>query len=182
MILLSAFCRKRESSSKTIRTLPCLSPITEATAPSWPNPMATMDDGPSGVSFTSLSSISFSRMSPSSHPRPPDGRMQVDYSIELGADDPALEFPWASDDGRVSYYDLKQHPDLVLNIEEAREHPELSEFLSRINAASSPLQTAKCDAWSTHELSPEEEIFGASCKFACYVDLLFLAKDFQTSL
>ncbi len=108
--------------------------------------------------------------------------MQVDYSIELGSEDPALEFPWASDDGRVRFYDLKQHPDLVLNIEEAREHPELSEFLSRINAASSPLQTAKCDAWFTQELSPEEEIFGASCKFVCYVDLLFTAGGFQTSL
>lgn len=107
--------------------------------------------------------------------------MQVDYSIELGADDPALEFPWTSNDGRLRYYDLKQHPDLVLNIPEARQHLELSEFLSRINAASSPLQTAKCDAWFTHELLLEEEIFGASCKFVCYVDLLFAAQDLQTS-
>ena len=107
--------------------------------------------------------------------------MQVDYSIELGPESPALEFPWASDAGTVRYYDLKQHPDLVLNIEEARNHKELSEFLSRINAASSPLQTAKCDTWFSRELLPEEEVFGASCKFACYVDLLFVAKELQTS-
>ncbi|HEV3038310.1 MAG TPA: hypothetical protein VHA33_11085 [Candidatus Angelobacter sp.] len=107
--------------------------------------------------------------------------MQVDYSIELGPDDPTLEFPWASDDGAVRYYDLKQHPEMVLNIEEARDHQELSEFLSRINAASSPLQTAKCDVWFTQEILPEEEIFGASCKFACYVDLLFTSGELQTS-
>jgi len=108
--------------------------------------------------------------------------MQVDYSIELGPGDPALELPWTSEDGAVRYYNLKQHPDLVLNIEEARNHRELSEFLSRINAASSPLQTAKCDAWFSEELFPEEEIFGVACKFVCYVDLLFLTNELQSSL
>ena len=99
--------------------------------------------------------------------------MHADYSVELGADDPALEMPWRSDDGSVRYFNLKLHPDLVLNIREARNHPELSTFLSRINAAEFPLETAKCDVWSSRELAPDEEIFGASCKFACYVDLLF---------
>jgi hypothetical protein len=107
--------------------------------------------------------------------------MQVDYSIELGAEDPALEFPWTSEDGAARHYDLKQHPEMVLEIEEARDHQELSEFLSRINAASSPLQTAKCDTWFTREILPEEEIFGASCKFACYVDMLFTASELQSS-
>jgi hypothetical protein len=131
-----------------------------------------MDDGQSAALFNSW--ISFPRT-------PLDGQMQVDYSIELGPEDPALEFPWISDDGTVRHYNLKQHPDLVLNIAEARNHQELSEFLSRINAASSPLQTAKCDTWFTREILPEEEIFGASCKFACYVDLLFMAGELQIS-
>jgi hypothetical protein len=108
--------------------------------------------------------------------------MQVDYSIELGPEDPALEMPWSSEDGTNRYYDLKQHPDLVLNIEEAVQHRELSEFLSRINAAVSPLKTAKCDAWFSTELFPEEEIFGAACKFVCYVDLLFTTSELQISL
>jgi hypothetical protein len=112
---------------------------------------------------------------------PVDGKMQVDFSIELGPEDPALEFPWASDDGASRYYNLKQHPEMVFDVEEAREHQELSEFLSRINAASSPLQTAKCDTWFSWEILPEEEIFGASCKFACYVDLLFTASEPQAS-
>src|SRR5262249_35681694 len=99
--------------------------------------------------------------------------MQADYSVELGADDPALEIPWRADDGSERYFNLKRSPDLVLNIAEAREHPELSAFLSRINAPDFPLETAKCDAWAGTELAPEEEIFGAACKFASYVDLIF---------
>jgi hypothetical protein len=107
--------------------------------------------------------------------------MQADYSVELGADDPVLEFPWPPDDAGVRYYDLKRHPDLVNNIPEARDNPDLGKFLSRINAANFPLQTAKCDTWFSHEISAEEEIFGATCKFSSYVDLLFVADKSRTS-
>jgi hypothetical protein len=119
--------------------------------------------------------------------------MLADYSVELGRDDPALELPWASDkrvaderasDERASdeqgpdgpeqrYYDLKKHPELLLEIPEASAHPELGAFLARINAPKFPLATAKCDAWATREILPEEEIFGAEFKFASYVDLVF---------
>ncbi len=34
------------------------------------------------------------------------------------------------------------------------------------------LESAKCDAWSSTELNPEEEIFGVPWKFGSYVDLL----------
>jgi len=108
--------------------------------------------------------------------------MQADYSVELGSGDPALELPWRADDGSVRYFNLKLHPDLVLNIPEARSYPELSSFLSRINAADFPLETAKCDAWSSRELATEEEVFGAACKFVCYVDLLFSRDDLRFSL
>src|SRR5258708_1608535 len=107
--------------------------------------------------------------------------MQADYSVELGADDPVLEFPWSPDDAGVRYYHLKGHPDLVSNIPEARENPDLEKFLSRINAANFPLETAKCDTWFSHEISAEEEIFGATCKFSSYVDLLFVADPSRTS-
>jgi hypothetical protein len=108
--------------------------------------------------------------------------MQADYSVELGRGDPALEIPWSSDQGAVRYFDLKRCPELVLNISEAREHLELSTFLSRINAADFPLQTAKCDAWFSRQLLPEEEIFGASCKFVSYVDLIFADEASRFSL
>lgn len=108
--------------------------------------------------------------------------MQADYSVELGAEDPALEMPWRSDDGSAHYFNLKLHPELLLSIPEARKHPELSAFLGRTNAAGFPLETAKCDAWFSRELSAEEEIFGASCKFAIYIDLLFRDDDKRLSL
>ena len=108
--------------------------------------------------------------------------MQADFSVELGSQDPALELPWQAEDGGVRYFNLKQSPDLVLSIPEARKNPELSAFLTRINATGFPLETAKCDVWSSRELLPEEEIFGASCKFACYVDLLFSDFDGRFSL
>src|SRR5262245_9892256 len=98
--------------------------------------------------------------------------MQADYSVELGRDDPALELPWQSEDGASRYYDLKRHPDLVLQIPEATRSLELSAFLTRINAAEFPLQSAKCDAWYSQEISAEEEIFGEAGKFVSYVDLV----------
>jgi len=123
--------------------------------------------------------------------------MQADYSVELGKDDPALEVPWSADlpissgnvavgiqselepdlvtnsTSPVGYYDLKSDPSRVASIPEAAGCSELASFLTRINAAGFPLQTAKCDLWTTTELSPEEEIFGAHTKFASYVDLIF---------
>jgi hypothetical protein len=103
--------------------------------------------------------------------------MQTDYSVELGKDDPALELPWRSDDGVLRYFDLKDQPDLVLQIPEATDHPELSGFLTRMNAAGFPLQTAKCDVWFSREISAEEEIFGATGKFCSYVDIVFATDE-----
>lgn len=99
--------------------------------------------------------------------------MHADFSVELGRDDPALELPWSSTDPHVRYYDLKNHPELVQQIPEVLAHPELGSFLARINAAGFPLATAKCDAWSSREVAPEEEIFGDR-KFVSYIDLVFV--------
>ena len=49
---------------------------------------------------------------------------------------------------------------------------ELREFLIAVNAQASMLESAKCDAWSSTELNPDEEIFGVPWKFGSYVDLL----------
>jgi len=99
--------------------------------------------------------------------------MDADFSIELGKDDPVLDFPWTDPAGRLAYFDLKRQPELIAKVEEAREHPELAEFLRSVNSARSVVESAKCDVWETSELSPEEEIFNASYKFASYVDLIF---------
>jgi hypothetical protein len=99
--------------------------------------------------------------------------VEADFAVELGADDETLELPWAAEDGGPRYYDLKRQPELLLNLEEARREAELGEFLTAMNAAASILETAKCDAWPSTEINPEEEIFGAPLKFVSYVDLLF---------
>ena len=98
--------------------------------------------------------------------------MQADFAVELEAQDETLELPWAADGG-PRYYDLKRQPELLLNIEEARHFPELGEFLATVNSPASMMETAKCDAWSTNEMAVEDEIFGATCKFGSYIDLLF---------
>jgi hypothetical protein len=100
--------------------------------------------------------------------------MQADFAAELGREDPALELPWSSGDGSHRYYDLKHNPELVLQIPEATRLTELSAFLTRVNAAAFPMQSAKCDAWFTEEITAEEEIFGAPGKFVSYVDLVFV--------
>jgi hypothetical protein len=113
--------------------------------------------------------------------------MYVDWSIELGVDDPVLDFPWsgeacASDNAStLRYYDLKADPGLIDQLPEAQSSSELRKFLMRVNAAGFPLQSAKCDHWLTQEISEEEEIFDAPCKYACYVDLLFTSAEKQLS-
>jgi hypothetical protein len=99
--------------------------------------------------------------------------VEADFAVELGADDEVLDLPWASADSAVRYYDLKRQPDLLLYVEEAQRVPALGEFLTAINSPASILETAKCDAWNTSEMNPEEEVFGANCKFGSYIDLLF---------
>jgi hypothetical protein len=99
--------------------------------------------------------------------------MDADFSIELGRDDPVLDFPWKDQAGRFAYVDLKRQPELIAQVEEARRFPELGEFLRAVNSPRSLMESAKCDAWATTELSLEEDVFDASHKFASYVDLVF---------
>src|SRR4051794_28730918 len=99
--------------------------------------------------------------------------MDADYSVELGADDDALEFPWSAEDESLRYYDLKRRPELLLEIREARDWPELGALLESVNGAKSAFVTAKCDVWRDGEISQAEDIYGASIKFASYVDVLF---------
>ncbi|MGO9862522.1 MAG: hypothetical protein ACLPLR_02825 [Terriglobales bacterium] len=107
--------------------------------------------------------------------------MDADYSIELGSDDPVLDFPWKDPAGKLAYVDLKRHLESIAEIEEAKSFPELGEFLRSVNSARSVLETAKCDAWATTELSAEEEVYDASNKFASYVDVVFSTMDARLS-
>ena len=107
--------------------------------------------------------------------------MDADFSVELGRDDPVLDFPWTDPDGKLAYFNLKRQPEMLARLEEAKQFPELAEFLRGVNSAISAVESAKCDAWATEEVSAEEEIWGASHKFANYVDLVFSRADHRES-
>lgn len=99
--------------------------------------------------------------------------MDADFSVELGRDDPVLDFPWSDPSGTLAYFDLKRQPELIARIGEAQEFPELGDFLRAVNSTRSLVESAKCDVRTTAELTAEEDIYNASHKFASYVDLLF---------
>ena len=107
--------------------------------------------------------------------------MDADFSIELGREDPVLDFPWTDPAGKLAYVDLKRRPELMASIEEAEKFPELGEFLRVMNSAGSMVETAKCDAWATTELSAEEDVYDASHKFVSYVDVVFSEIDKRQS-
>lgn len=103
--------------------------------------------------------------------------MDADFSIELGREDAVLDFPWTDPAGKLAYVDVKRHPEMLTQIEEAERFPDLKDFLRSLNSPRSFVETAKCDAWATTELNADEEIYGASHKFASYVDVVFSAND-----
>jgi hypothetical protein len=107
--------------------------------------------------------------------------MDAEFSVELGDEDPVLDFPWTDASGRLAYFDLKRHPELLAQVDEAKAFPELSEFLRCVNSSRSVVESAKCDVWTTQELTAEEEVFGASHKFASYVDLVLSHIDRRQS-
>jgi len=107
--------------------------------------------------------------------------MEFDWSVELGPDDPALEFPWSSPDGAQRYVDLLHRPDALAEISEALQFPELGECLRRLNLETSLWLTAKCDAWPDHDLGEAEALFDATVKFCSYVDLVARDPDARSS-
>jgi hypothetical protein len=108
--------------------------------------------------------------------------MQADFSVELGPDDPTLEFPWtAAESGGPCYYDLKAHPERLALISEASANPPLAEFLTAINSRSAIFHTAKCDAWQSLDLNPDEDVFEATVKFVSYIDLVYASDQLRYS-
>jgi len=108
--------------------------------------------------------------------------MDADFSVELGNDDPVLDFPWKDPESKFAYLDVKRHPALMSAIPEAEQFSEVREFLRTANSPRSKVETAKCDAWATTDLNPEEDIYDASSKFASYVDIVFSDAGTRLSL
>ncbi len=99
--------------------------------------------------------------------------MEADWEFELGSGAPIIDAEW---EGRV---DLTAHPERVQTLPEVAEFPSLASALVRLNAAGSPVWTAKCDLWA---VDPEETHLDANeldappqalaVARACYIDLL----------
>lgn len=88
----------------------------------------------------------------------------------MEAEDAYLEIPWHA--GVLRYYDLKRHPELLLELPESHNR-EMAEFLTAMNSALSMVETAKCDAWLSNQMEEQEALYATSWKFGSYVDLIF---------
>jgi hypothetical protein len=107
--------------------------------------------------------------------------LDADYSVEMGAEDAVLEVPWAAPDACLRYYNLREHPEMLEQIEEARRFPELAEFLKDINGPGSAFESVKCDVWASTEMEEAEEIYGASLKCGSYCDVVFRDENKRVS-
>src|ERR1700756_1848467 len=119
--------------------------------------------------------------------------MEADWTVALTAGDPVITVPWAAsgdDIRKCRFVDLRLGTHLIDEIEEASSNPPLRSALLLLNAATSPLWTAKCDAWTSsvnegaepfdaYEMGAEsgEIAFGAGS----YVDLLARDVSFLAS-
>src|SRR5216684_6115514 len=76
--------------------------------------------------------------------------MLSEWSAECSADDPVVVVPWSdpSDStGNRRFIDLRENPYDLDHLPEAERYPPLMHALRALNAARSPVFTAKCDAW-----------------------------------
>jgi hypothetical protein len=113
--------------------------------------------------------------------------MLAEWSAECSADDPVLVVPWSSEVG-AGFIDLRVNPYDLESVPEAEQHPPLMQALRALNAARSPVFSAKCDAWA---LDPDEleslrmnlDVAAAETPagFASYIDLLFRERTIFTS-
>jgi hypothetical protein len=103
--------------------------------------------------------------------------MEADWEFELGSGAPIIDAEW---EGRV---DLTAHPERARELPEAAEFPDIANALAyalvRLNAADSPVWTAKCDVWivDPEETHLDADDLGAppqslAAARACYIDLL----------
>jgi hypothetical protein len=109
--------------------------------------------------------------------------MLSEWSVECSADDPVLVVPWSdpSDStGNRRFIDLRENPYDLDHLPEAEHYPPLMHALRALNAARSPVFTAKCDAWplDAEELDALRENLDVSADegpagFGSYIDILW---------
>jgi hypothetical protein len=110
--------------------------------------------------------------------------VRIEVVQELDPGDARLEQPWASPtDPKLRYIDLKKFPEKIDQLEECRAYPALARLLGRINAPGAVLRSAKCDAWTTRDLTEDEQLdFKFPVKVGSYVDVIFDQPEHNTEL
>jgi hypothetical protein len=95
--------------------------------------------------------------------------MEADWEVEIGAGAPVLDACWSG------FIDLRVSPDAAHELPEVQEFLALGQALIRLNAAQSPVWTAKCDVWELTDFDPDEldaPHNRADHALGCYIDLL----------
>jgi|HubBroStandDraft_1064217.scaffolds.fasta_scaffold213793_1 hypothetical protein len=117
--------------------------------------------------------------------------MLSEWSAECSADDPVLVVPWSdpSDStGNRRFIDLRENPYDLDHLPEAEHYPALMHALRALNAARSPVFTAKCDAWPLEadeldalhvnlDIGADE----APAGFGSYIDILWRERSLFAS-
>ena len=117
--------------------------------------------------------------------------MLSEWSAECSADDPILVVPWsdpADPSGNRRFIDLRENPYDLDHLPEAEHYPALMHALRALNAARSPVFTAKCDAWplegeelDTLRLNLDEIVDDTAAGFGSYIDILWRERSLFTS-
>jgi len=117
--------------------------------------------------------------------------MLSEWSAECSADDPVLVVPWSDPSDRTGnrrFIDLRENPYDLDHLPEAEQFPPLMHALRALNAARSPVFTAKCDAWplDAEELDALRTHLDASADeapagFGSYIDILWRERSLFAS-
>ena len=117
--------------------------------------------------------------------------MLSEWSAECSADDPVLVVPWsdpADPSGNRRFIDLRENPYDLDHLPEAEHYPALMHALRALNAARSPVFTAKCDAWPLEgeelnalRLNLDEIVDDTAAGFGSYIDILWRERSLFTS-
>lgn len=115
--------------------------------------------------------------------------MLVESSAECAAEDPVLVVPWSDPDHSDRHFvDLRENPYDLDSLEEVTKHPPLMHALRALNAARSPVFTAKCDAWPLDNeeldhlhLNLDHQAEEVPAGFASYIDMLWRERSIFVS-
>jgi len=95
--------------------------------------------------------------------------MQVELAVELGDGDPKLEIPWPEAEPNRAYFDLRDDPRAIAQVEPAQRHPPLRAFLVAVNSEDSVFATAR----SRVCVQGQDAAPSASRNFSSEIDLVF---------